>query len=154
MTRMPLYSHSVLLLKSDLRPSPLGQTSLEKNVNEPYQRWRACVCRGGCSSRRGIVHAMRVCVRVCVCVCVYVCVCVCEEFVQLIEIGELTSVRLYDLTESQQDTKCRTQILKVSKIDCLKFVVCPLLAPILIGFFFAEAINSTNEANKAGGTCR
>jgi hypothetical protein len=41
---------------------------------------------------------------------------------------------------------------KVSKIDCLRFVVCPLQAPVLKGFFFAVAIKSTNGANKAGGT--
>jgi hypothetical protein len=39
------------------------------------------------------------------------------------------------------------------KIDCLRFVMYPLLA---LGFqglsFFDVAINSTNEANKAGGT--
>jgi hypothetical protein len=39
-----------------------------------------------------------------------------------------------------------------SKIDCLRFVVGPLLAPVFQGFFFAEAINSTNEANKVGST--
>jgi hypothetical protein len=27
-------------------------------------------------------------------------------------------------------------ISKVSKIDCLRFAMCPLLAPVLIGFFF------------------
>jgi len=26
--------------------------------------------------------------------------------------------------------------------------MCPLLAPVLIGFFFGAAVNSTNEANK------
>jgi hypothetical protein len=41
---------------------------------------------------------------------------------------------------------------KYPKIDCLRFVMCPQLAPVLIGFFFAAAINSTNEANKAGDT--
>jgi hypothetical protein len=32
--------------------------------------------------------------------------------------------------------------------------MCPLLAPVFQGFFFffAVAINSTNEANKAGST--
>ncbi len=45
------------------------------------------------------------------------------------------------------------QILKVSKIDCLRLVMCLLLAPIFRGFFFVVAINSTNEANKAGGMC-
>jgi hypothetical protein len=29
--------------------------------------------------------------------------------------------------------------------------MCPLLAPVFQGFFFAAAVNSTNEANKAGG---
>jgi hypothetical protein len=36
----------------------------------------------------------------------------------------------------------------------LKFVMCPLLAQLIIGFFFlfyAAAVYSTNEANKAGG---
>ncbi len=28
--------------------------------------------------------------------------------------------------------------------------MCPLLAPVFQGFFFVVAINSTNEANKAG----
>jgi hypothetical protein len=28
--------------------------------------------------------------------------------------------------------------------------MCPLLVQVLIGFFFAAAINSTNEASKAG----
>jgi hypothetical protein len=37
------------------------------------------------------------------------------------------------------------------KIDCLRFVILPLLAPGFQGFFFDAAINSTNEANKAGG---
>jgi hypothetical protein len=37
-------------------------------------------------------------------------------------------------------------------IDCLSFVVCLLLAPHIPRYFpfFAAAINSTNEANKAG----
>jgi hypothetical protein len=42
----------------------------------------------------------------------------------------------------------------LSNIDCLSFVVLPLLAPLIIGFFsffFAAAIYGTNEANKAGG---
>ncbi len=40
----------------------------------------------------------------------------------------------------------------LSNIDCLSFVLCLLLGPVLIGFFsslFAAAVNSTNEANKA-----
>jgi hypothetical protein len=39
------------------------------------------------------------------------------------------------------------------KIDCLSFVMCPLLAQLKIGFFsffVAAAVYSTNEANKAG----
>jgi hypothetical protein len=43
-----------------------------------------------------------------------------------------------------------------SKIDCLRFVMCLLLAPVFQGFFFfsffAVAINSTDEANKAGSS--
>jgi hypothetical protein len=31
--------------------------------------------------------------------------------------------------------------------------MCPLLALVFQGFFFAAAINSTKEANKAGSTC-
>jgi hypothetical protein len=44
-------------------------------------------------------------------------------------------------------------ISKVSKIDCLRFVMCLLLVPVLKGFFsffFAVAVYSTNKANKAG----
>jgi hypothetical protein len=36
----------------------------------------------------------------------------------------------------------------------LKFCYVPLVAPLVIGFFsffFAAALNNTNEANKAGG---
>jgi len=43
--------------------------------------------------------------------------------------------------------------IKRPKIDCLSFVMCPLLAQLKIGFFssfFAAAVYSTNEANKAG----
>jgi hypothetical protein len=46
--------------------------------------------------------------------------------------------------------------IESSKIDCLRFVVCPLLAQLITGFFSsfsAAAIHSTNEANKADGTC-
>ena len=45
----------------------------------------------------------------------------------------------------------------LSNIDRLSFLVCPLLAPLIIGFFsffFAAAIYSTNEANKTGSTRR
>jgi hypothetical protein len=39
------------------------------------------------------------------------------------------------------------------KIDCLSFVMCPLLAQLKIGIFssfISAAVYSTNEANKAG----
>ncbi len=41
----------------------------------------------------------------------------------------------------------------LSIIDCLSFVMCPLLAPLVIVFFsfFVAVVYSTNEANKAGG---
>ena len=45
----------------------------------------------------------------------------------------------------------------LSNIDSLSFVMCLLLAQVVIGFFsffFAMAIYSTNEANKAGGAGR
>jgi len=38
----------------------------------------------------------------------------------------------------------------LSNIDYLRLVMCPLLTPVFQGFFFAAAINSTNEANKSG----
>jgi hypothetical protein len=43
----------------------------------------------------------------------------------------------------------------IKNIDCVSFVVCPLLAPHLPRHFpfFAAAININNEANKAGSTC-
>jgi len=46
----------------------------------------------------------------------------------------------------------KAYIAKGAKIDCLSFVMCPLLAKLIIGFFsfFAAAVYSTNEANKAG----
>ncbi len=44
---------------------------------------------------------------------------------------------------------------KISKVQNRLLKVCymPATSASLSGFFFAEAINSTNEANKAGGTC-
>jgi hypothetical protein len=39
-----------------------------------------------------------------------------------------------------------------SHLSHLRFVMCQLLAPVFQGFFFAADINSTNEANKEGGT--
>ncbi len=44
-----------------------------------------------------------------------------------------------------------------AKIDCLSFVMCPLLEQLIIAFFFlffAAAVYSTISANKAGGTRR
>ncbi len=61
----------------------------------------------------------------CVCMCVYVCVCV---------------------------SVC---VSVCDKIDCLRFLMCPLLGLIFQGFFFyfiAAVINSSNEANKEAGT--
>ncbi len=47
----------------------------------------------------------------------------------------------------------KTLDIERPKIDCLSFVMCPLLAQLKTGFFsifFAAAVYSTNEANKAG----
>ncbi len=43
----------------------------------------------------------------------------------------------------------------LKNIDCLSFVVCPVLALHLPRHFpfFAAVINSTNEPNNVGGTC-
>ncbi len=74
------------------------------------------------------------------------------------------AVKHHDITlgviyESQHnDTWCydaeRSYAIIISKVS-KRFVMCQLLAPALIGFFsFVAAINSTNEANKAGGIRR
>jgi hypothetical protein len=34
------------------------------------------------------------------------------------------------------------------KIDCLSFVMCPLPAQLIIGFFSAPAVNGTNEETR------
>jgi hypothetical protein len=50
---------------------------------------------------------------------------------------------------------CPVHRYRKTKIDCLRFVMCQLLVPGFQGFFFSffdAAVNSTNEANKAGGT--
>ena len=42
------------------------------------------------------------------------------------------------------------------KMHCIRFGMCPLLAPHFLGFFlssFAAATISSNQTNKAGGTC-
>ncbi len=49
----------------------------------------------------------------------------------------------------------RVRIIDIErpKIDCLSFVMCPLLAQLKIGFFslfFAAAVYRPNEANKTG----
>ncbi len=43
-----------------------------------------------------------------------------------------------------------TAMISREKIDCLRFVMCLLLAPHFLAFFLAVSINRTNEANKAG----
>ncbi len=46
--------------------------------------------------------------------------------------------------------------ITIKKIDCLRFVMCPLLAPPhprLFSFFHTAAICSTNVTNKPGGMC-
>ncbi len=45
-----------------------------------------------------------------------------------------------------------THRYRKSKIDCLRFLMCPLLALVFQGFFFVVSTNSTNEANKACST--
>jgi hypothetical protein len=57
------------------------------------------------------------------------------------------------LTFQVLDSKGRFHRYQKAKIDCLRFVMCPLLAQLEIGFFSsfsAAAVYSTNEANKAG----
>jgi hypothetical protein len=50
-------------------------------------------------------------------------------------------------------SKLVTIDIERQKIDCLRFVMCPLLATGFQGFFFYAANNSTNEANKAVRMC-
>ncbi len=48
---------------------------------------------------------------------------------------------------------CSTHRYRKAKIDCLRFVMCPLLAQLKISFFSsfsAAAVYITNEANNAG----
>ncbi len=47
-----------------------------------------------------------------------------------------------------------SKVIESLKMECLRFVVCPLLALTFFSFFVAVAIYSTNKSNKAGGTCR
>ncbi len=61
------------------------------------------------------------------------------------------NIKLYSSTHLKLNFSPSHRYLKKSKIDCLRFVMCPLLAPVFQGFFFAVAINNTNEANRAGG---
>ncbi len=35
-----------------------------------------------------------------------------------------------------------------TKIDCLRFVMCPLLAPVFQGFFLVATMHSANETNR------
>jgi hypothetical protein len=55
---------------------------------------------------------------------------------------DVNNIKLFGLVQSID--------IERPKIDCLSFVMCSLLAQLKIGFFFATAIYSTNEANKAG----
>ncbi len=62
---------------------------------------------------------------------------------------------------SERKTNKNSKILgllhryRKKKIDCLRFAMWPLLGPgfqgLFVLFFFDVAVNSTNEANKAGG---
>jgi hypothetical protein len=65
----------------------------------------------------------------------------------------------YSDTNSNVKTEGKIKFIAVTidierpKIDCLSFVMCPLLAQLKIVFFssfVAAAVYSTNEANKAG----
>jgi hypothetical protein len=63
------------------------------------------------------------------------------------------SLDIYDAFKPKSKWSLRTNHrYQKSKIDSFRFVVCLLLAPVFQGFFFVVAINSANEANKAGGT--
>ncbi len=55
--------------------------------------------------------------------------------------------RPHNILDQQLDF---THRFRKSKIDCLRFVMCLLQASFS---FFAVAINSTNEADKAGSMC-
>ncbi len=61
-----------------------------------------------------------------------------------------TNIYSYLETSGGQSSNHR---YRKAKIDCLRFVMCPLLAQLEIGFFSsfsAAAVYSTNKANKTG----
>ncbi len=84
---------------------------------------------------------------------------------QWVSIGQLYFKNFYNLFRDFFNGTARlknvnnylnTNHRHLSNIDCLSFVMCSLLTPLIIGFFsffFATAVSSTNEANKAGGKC-
>jgi hypothetical protein len=49
-----------------------------------------------------------------------------------------------DLVPTVLAAKMCTNCRHLSNINCLSYVMCPLLAPVFQGLFFAVAINSTN----------
>ncbi len=60
---------------------------------------------------------------------------------------------LWDMPKFESERVRSIHRYRKAKIDCLRFVMCPLLAQLEIGFFSsfsAAAVYSTNEANKAG----
>ncbi len=69
--------------------------------------------------------------------------------------ADLLSLSFFGVYDKQSAVFITFNHRYLKNIDCLSFVVCPLLVPHLPRHFpfFAAAINSTNEANKAGDTC-
>ncbi len=68
----------------------------------------------------------------------------------LVTLNDVTQIEpIQNCVASPKVAKGHTHRYQKSKLDCLRFVLCPLLAPDFQGFFFVVAINSTNEANKA-----
>jgi hypothetical protein len=70
--------------------------------------------------------------------------------------GKLTALGCHPtkkVNKAEEQTCLSTKDIERLKIDCLSFVMCPLLAQLKIGFFsfiFVAAVYRTNEANKAG----
>jgi hypothetical protein len=61
-----------------------------------------------------------------------------------------------DITTQPKQCRQAVPLISKEKIDCLRFAVTATSATFLafLSFFLAVAINSTNEDNKSGGTCR
>ncbi len=72
----------------------------------------------------------------------------------MIRLETLICVTIFNLRTPHVENKLSWKHRHLSIIDCLSFVMCPLLAPLVIVFFsfFVAVVYSTNEANKAGGT--